>query len=73
MAFGLCCQLADHSQTDSVERSDVTRNPFEWLLGERMLYETPPPYFIVLASSVKTLKVRAIEFHRISVTVCSLK
>ena len=29
------------------------------------LYKTPPPYFIVLASSVKTKDVKVIEFHRI--------
>ena len=29
------------------------------------LYNTPPPYVIVLASSVKILEVKAIEFHRI--------
>ena len=29
-----------------------------------MLYKTPSPYFIVLASSMKT-EVKAIEFHRI--------
>ena len=31
-----------------------------------MLYKTHPPYFIVLASSVKTLEVKAIEFQRIN-------
>ena len=30
-----------------------------------MLYKTPPLYFIVLASSVKTKEVKVIEFHRI--------
>ena len=29
------------------------------------LYKTPPPYFIVLASSVKIKEVKVIEFHRI--------
>ena len=29
------------------------------------LYKNPPPYFIVLASSVKTQEVEVIEFHRI--------
>ena len=29
------------------------------------LYKNPPPYFIVLASSVKTKEVEVIEFHRI--------
>ena len=29
------------------------------------LYNTPPTYFIVLASSVKILEVKAIEFHHI--------
>ena len=28
------------------------------------LYKNPPPYFIVLASSVKTKEVEVIEFHR---------
>ena len=28
------------------------------------LYKNPPPYFIVLASSVKTKEVGVIEFHR---------
>ena len=31
------------------------------------LYKTPPPYFIVVASSVKTKVVKVIEFHRIQV------
>ena len=31
-------------------------------LGEN---KNPPPYFIVLASSVKTKEVEVIEFHRI--------
>ena len=35
-----------------------------------MLSKTPPQYFIVLASSVKTLEVKAIEFHWIDVLVC---
>ena len=30
-----------------------------------MLYKKSPPYFIVLASSVKTKEVEVIEFHRI--------
>ena len=29
------------------------------------LYKNPPPYVIVLASSVKTKEVNVIEFHRI--------
>ena len=29
------------------------------------LYKNPPPYFIVLASSVKTKEVEVIEFHKI--------
>ena len=32
------------------------------------LYKTPPIYFIVLASSVKTKEVKVIQFHRINVT-----
>ena len=35
-------------------------------LGENKLYKNPPPYFIVLASSVKTKEVEVIEFHRIA-------
>ena len=35
-------------------------------LGEKNLYKTPPPYFIVLASSVKTNEVKVIEFRRIA-------
>ena len=42
----------------SVKRSDVTR----WKQG---YIRPPPPYFIVLASSVKTKEVKVIEFHRI--------
>ena len=34
-----------------------------------MLYETPPPYFIVLASSLKTMEVKAIEVHRIATVI----
>ena len=30
------------------------------------LYNTPPPYLIVLASSVTTMEVKAIEFPRMS-------
>ena len=40
-----------------VKRSDVTR----WKQGNKNL----PPYFIALASSVKTKEVEVIEFHRI--------
>ena len=36
------------------------------------LYKTPPPYFIVLASLVKTNEVKVIEFHTIQ-TICSSK
>ena len=50
---------------NSVKRSDLTGNRFEWELGQKRLCETRPPYFIVLASSVKTKEVKAIEFHRI--------
>ena len=32
---------------------------------ETRLYKSPPPYFIVLASSVETKEVKVIEFHRI--------
>ena len=42
--------------------SDVTS---ERLLGEKNVIEDPSAYFIVLASSVKTLEVKAIEFHTI--------
>ena len=30
------------------------------------LYKNPPPYLIVLASSVKTKEVEVIEFHRMA-------
>ena len=36
------------------------------------LYKNPPPYFIVLASSVKTKEVEVIEFHRIEYTLTAL-
>ena len=48
----------------SVKRSDVTGNRFEWELGDNSYIRPPPPYFIVLASSVTTMDVKAIEFHR---------
>ena len=32
------------------------------------LYKNPPPYFIILASSVKTKEVEVIEFHRIELS-----
>ena len=51
----------------SVKRRDVNGNPFELQLGETMLYKTPPPYFIVLASSVKTKEVKAIEFTELEI------
>ena len=38
--------------------------PFQRVLKKR-LYKNPPPYFTVLASSVKTKEVKVIEFHRI--------
>ena len=43
----------------SVKRSDVTR----WKQGHIIPL---PPYFIALASSVKTKEVKVIKFHRIS-------
>ena len=43
-----------------MKRSDVTGNRFEWELGQNKVI-----YFIVLASSVTTMEVKAIEFHRI--------
>ena len=49
----------------SVKRSDFTRNLFEWLFGENNVIRPPTPYFIVLDCYVKTLQVKAIEFHRI--------
>ena len=33
------------------------------------LYKNPPPYFIVLASSVETKEVEVIEFHRIDIVL----
>ena len=27
-----------------VKRSDVTENPFQWLLGENKVIEDPPPH-----------------------------
>ena len=47
------------------KHSDVTGNRFEWELGENKVNKTPLPYFIVLASSVTIMEVKAIEFHRI--------
>ena len=52
-----------------MKRSDVRGNRFEWLLGENNV-RPPPRYFTVLASSVKTMDVRAIEFHRIHLEMC---
>ena len=51
----------------SVKRSDITGNCFEWELDEKSYrYIRPiPPYFIVLANSVTTMEVKAIDFHRI--------
>ena len=46
----------------SVKRSDVTGKRFEW---EQSYIRPPPPYFTVLASSLTTMDVKAIEFHRI--------
>ena len=40
-----------------MKRRDVTGNCFECQLGKKKLYNTP--YFIVLASSVKILEVKA--------------
>ena len=50
----------------SVKRSDVTGNRSEWLLGAyfECYVRHHPPYFIVLASLMKTLQVKAIEFDR---------
>ena len=48
-----------------VKRSDVTR----WKQGYMRPY---PPYFIVLASSVKTKEVKVIEFHRMGSTWLSV-
>ena len=50
---------------NSVKRSDVTGNRFEWELGENKVIRPSTPYFIVLASSLTTMEVKAIEFHRI--------
>ena len=58
----------------SVKRSDVTGNRFEWQLGEKSSYvRPPPPYFIVLASSVTTMEAKAIEFHIIGLLPTNLR
>ena len=36
------------------------------------LYKNPPPYFFVLATSVKTKEVEVIEFHRIATTTTAI-
>ena len=49
-------------------RHCVSQNFCETQLRHSMktrLYKNPPPYFIVLASSVKTKEVEVIDFHRI--------
>ena len=46
----------------SVKSNDVTVYGFEW---QQSYVTPPPPYFIVLASSVEILEVNAIEFCRI--------
>ena len=50
---------------NSVKRSDVTGNRLNGSSVTTKLHKTPPPYFIVLDSSVTTMEVKAIEFHRI--------
>ena len=48
-------------ELNSVKRSDVTGNRFEWNLVKTTLYNYPPlPYFLVLAGSAKTKEVKAI-------------
>ena len=54
----------ENIKTNSVKRSDVTGNRFEWQVKTK-LYNTPFPYFIVVASSVKILEGKANESHRI--------
>ena len=50
-----------------MKRSDVTGDRFEWELGEKQSYiRPPPPHFIVSASLVTTMEIKAIEFHRIA-------
>ena len=47
----------------------LTLSPETLLNGysvKAILYKTPSPYFIGLASSVKTLEVKAIELHIIA-------
>ena len=38
-------------------------------LGETRLYNTPPPYSILLASSVKAKEVKVVDFHRIAAEI----
>ena len=54
---------------NSVKRSDVTGNHLNENSVKTKLYKTPPQYFIVVASSVTTMEVKAIELHRIILTI----
>ena len=68
--FHCCFNIIIYANTRYfVKRSDVTRwkqvyirPPWRHSVKSR-LYKTPPPYFIVLASSVKTKEVKVIEFR----------
>ena len=42
----------------SVNRCDVTGNPFEWLLGEIMLYKSPSPILHCIRLLIKDIAVQ---------------
>ena len=79
MKISTCIHIVTKSY--SVKRSDVTRWKQGYIIPplphtlfcetqwrhsvKTRFYKNPPPYFIVLASSVKTNEVEAIEFRRI--------
>ena len=52
-----------HFPAYSVKRSDVAGNPFEWLLGKKMLYKSSPILHHIRLPSELQLQVKAIEFH----------
>ena len=53
-------------QFNSVKRNDVSRNRFEWYSLKPCYINPPPPCIVVLDLSVKTLDVKALDFHRIA-------